>query len=151
VGERVGRIGELVGIEPAVLGCQPFGDVLVVFVVSLAHVGTRRAHVRAQGLEVKDLFLGHLVGDHDDELVALLGRHQRERQAGVAGGRLDDRAAGPSRPSASAASIMDLPMRSLIEPPGLRSSSFRNSRQGPVSMRVTSCIGVLPMASSTVE
>jgi hypothetical protein len=97
---RVGRIGELVGIEPAVLAGQPLGHVLIVFRVPLADVGARQAHLGAHGLEVEDLLLGHLVRHHDDQLVALLGRHQRERQAGVAGGRLDDRAAGLEPPVA---------------------------------------------------
>src|SRR5690606_12788382 len=57
---------------------------------------------------------------------------------------------GRSAPDASAASIMDLPMRSLIEPPGFWLSSFRNSRHGPASSFFTSCIGVLPIASSTL-
>src|SRR5438874_7473972 len=40
---------------------------------------------------------------------------------------------------------MARPMRSLMEPPGFWDSSLRNSWQGPVSMRVTSTIGVLPI------
>src|SRR5262245_38926359 len=44
---------------------------------------------------------------------------------------------------------MATPIRSLIEPPGFCDSSFRNSRQGPVSKRVTSTSGVLPIRSST--
>ncbi len=51
-------------------------------------------------------------------------------------------------PSRSAASIMDSAIRSLIEPPGLRFSSLRNSRQGPVSKLRTSTIGVLPIMAS---
>src|SRR6516164_1627694 len=39
--------------------------------------------------------------------------------------------------------------RSLIEPEGLALSSFRNSRHGPVSMRLTSIRGVEPMRSRT--
>ena len=52
-----------------------------------------------------------------------------------------------SRPSASAASIIESAMRSLIEPPGFWFSSLRNRRHGPVSSRVTSSIGVRPISS----
>jgi len=38
-------------------------------------------------------------------------------------------------------------MRSLIELPGFIDSIFTNSRHGPVSMRVISSIGVLPIIS----
>jgi hypothetical protein len=51
-------------------------------------------------------------------------------------------------PSASAASIIERATRSLIEPPGFWFSSFRNSRQGPVSRLRTSIIGVWPIRSS---
>src|SRR5690606_1349720 len=55
---------------------------------------------------------------------------------------------GFSQPAFSAASIIDRAMRSLMEPPGFWLSSFRNRRHGPVSIRVTSTIGVLPIRSS---
>ena len=55
---------------------------------------------------------------------------------------------GFRRPSRSAASTMPSAMRSLIDPPGLNSSSLANSRQGPVSRLRNSTIGVLPMAAS---
>jgi hypothetical protein len=42
---------------------------------------------------------------------------------------------GFNAPRRSAASIIDKPMRSLIEPPGFAYSSFRNSSHGPVSKR----------------
>ena len=54
---------------------------------------------------------------------------------------------GFSRPSASAASIMVSAMRSLMEPPGLVFSSFRNSLQGPVSKPCSSSMGVWPIRS----
>src|SRR6185437_8159686 len=54
---------------------------------------------------------------------------------------------GLSRPSASAASIIERAMRSLIEPPGLALSSLTKRRQGPVSKPVSSTIGVLPIRS----
>ena len=54
-----------------------------------------------------------------------------------------------SRPSRSAASIIDSAMRSLIEPPGFWLSSLTNSRHGPVSRRVTSTTGVFPTRART--
>jgi hypothetical protein len=42
-------------------------------------------------------------------------------------------------------------MRSLIELPGFCDSSFTKSRQGPVSIRVISSIGVLPIISRTLR
>ena len=53
---------------------------------------------------------------------------------------------GSIRPSASAASIIATPMRSLTEPPGLSISSFANScpRVPDGSIRVSCTIGVLP-------
>src|SRR5574337_2127154 len=53
-------------------------------------------------------------------------------------------------PARSADSIIDRPMRSLIEPPGLALSSFRNSSHTPASRRCALTIGVLPMSSSTL-
>ena len=55
---------------------------------------------------------------------------------------------GFSRPSRSAASIIVSAILSLIEPPGLALSSFRNRRHGPVSKApVISIIGVWPISS----
>jgi hypothetical protein len=73
----------------------------------------------------------HALREREDQVVALGGAHERERDAGVAARRLDDRgAAGLDPPSASAASIIATPMRSLTEPPGLNISSLANSSPG---------------------
>src|SRR6185312_3845193 len=53
-------------------------------------------------------------------------------------------------PARSADSIIDRPMRSLIEPPGLAFSSLKNSSQTPASRRCALTIGVLPISSSTL-
>ena len=52
----------------------------------------------------------------------------------VASTRVDP---GPIFPSRSAASIIERPMRSLIDPPGFCDSSFRRSVHGPVSKERT--------------
>src|SRR5690348_7993287 len=53
-------------------------------------------------------------------------------------------------PARSADSIMERPIRSLIEPPGLALSSLRNSSQAPASRRCALTIGVEPISSSTL-
>ena len=56
---------------------------------------------------------------------------------------------GSIRPSASAASIIATPMRSLTEPPGLNISSLANSWAGESgSSRVSCTIGVRPTQSA---
>ena len=91
---RVRHVRVLVGLVAArdLLG-EPVGD----GVVALRRVvldGGRGDHdlgaVRAQH---RDLLLAHLVGHDEDAAVALERRGDREADAGVAGGRLDDRAA----------------------------------------------------------
>ena len=57
---------------------------------------------------------------------------------------------GFSRPSFSAASIMDTAIRSLIELPGFSDSIFTKRRHGPVSRCLSSSIGVLPIISRTL-
>src|SRR5258708_32192708 len=54
-------------------------------------------------------------------------------------------------PARSADSIIDRPMRSLIDPPGLALSSLKNSSHGPASRRCACTIGVLPISSSTLR
>ncbi|MDT4863759.1 hypothetical protein FQZ97_984800 [compost metagenome] len=51
-------------------------------------------HLGAHGLEVEDLLGGHLVRHHQHHPVALGTADQGQAEAGVAGGRLDDGAAG---------------------------------------------------------
>src|SRR5215213_5160578 len=55
---------------------------------------------------------------------------------------------GSIRPSASAASIIATPMRSLTEPPGLNISSFANSSAPSGAIRVSWTIGVRPTWSA---
>jgi hypothetical protein len=93
--------------------------------VTLADVGARHHDFGAERLQVLDLFAAHLVRDDEQRPIALQRADQREREARVAGGRLDDRSAGlQRRRRRSAASIIDEAIRSLIEPPGFWLSSF---------------------------
>jgi hypothetical protein len=68
-------------------------------VVALGRVvrdGGRRDHdLGAVRAEQRDLLLAHLVGHDEDAAVTLDRRRDGEADAGVSGGRLDDRPAGP--------------------------------------------------------
>ena len=93
VGPRVVRVGVLVGLPGAGLGGEPVAHV-VVGVGVLRRDGGRAHHdLGAVGLEHVALVLADLVGAHKDALVALLLRHHGQADAGVARGRLHDRAA----------------------------------------------------------
>ncbi|KAG0928547.1 hypothetical protein G6F31_017680 [Rhizopus arrhizus] len=63
-------------------GCPVLG-------VSLGHVRAGQAHFGAHRLQVEDLLAAHLVGNDQDQLIALLLGDQRQAQAGVAGRALD--------------------------------------------------------------
>ena len=93
--QGIGRVAELVDEDCAGrFGGDAGGLVLVIVGMSLADVGAGQHHFRAHSFQVKDFFPAHLVGDDENEPVALGGCDQREAEAGVAGGRLDDRSAG---------------------------------------------------------
>jgi hypothetical protein len=61
--------------------------------MALADVGAGGAHFGAQRLQVQHFFGRHLVGHHQQHAVAFQPADQREPEAGVAGGGLDDGAA----------------------------------------------------------
>ena len=93
VGFRVVGIAELVDVVVAALAREARAEVLVVLRMALLDVGAREHDLRAHGAQVEDLLLAHLVRQHQHDAVALLERDEREAEPGVAGGRLDDRAA----------------------------------------------------------
>src|ERR1051325_674999 len=73
VGARIGRIAELVGVPGAGdLAGEAAGYVLVVVGVALADVRTRHAHLGPERADVLDLLLAHLVGDDEEQAIALL-------------------------------------------------------------------------------
>ena len=133
MGVSVALVGVLVGLVPAgdLLG-EPVGDE----VVALGGIRLDRRRTDhdfgAEGAQQRDLLGRDLVGDDEDHLVALDRRGEREADARVPGGRLDDRPAGPKGPSSSARASIERAIRSLLEPPGLRYSSFA-SRVGASS------------------
>ncbi len=91
---RVRHVRVLVGLEAA---RDLLGEPRRHGVVALRRVvvdGGRRDHdLRAVRAQHRDLLLAHLVRHHEDAAVALPGCRDREADAGVAGGRLDDRSA----------------------------------------------------------
>jgi hypothetical protein len=94
VRERIVGVSELVDeVGTAVLG-DGRAEILVVLGMALADVRAGQHDLGAHRTQVEDLLLAHLVGQDEDQLVALLRRHQRETDAGVARRRLDDRVAG---------------------------------------------------------
>ncbi|KAJ0162558.1 hypothetical protein CTA2_4379, partial [Colletotrichum tanaceti] len=99
VGAAVGRVVELVRpdgvVEP--LGVAP--RLVVVVVRVLERHGGHGVDLGAQQPQQVDLALGLRVGHVDDELVALGAAHVREADARVAGGALDDGAAGLEEPA----------------------------------------------------
>ncbi len=86
----VGRVGELVGQEPALLHGEAASDILEV-------LGRRRRGVCGHddlgpnGFEGDALVHRHLFRQHTDQSVASGGGHQGEAHPGVAGRRLDER------------------------------------------------------------
>ena len=85
VGLGVGVVGELVDEIAArnLLG-QALGHVGIVFWVAVRHVRTGQAHIGAHGAQVLDLLFRHLVGDDQQDVIALLLADQSKGQAGIA-------------------------------------------------------------------
>ena len=101
VGLRVGHVRVLVGLEAAGdLLREPVGDAVVALRRVVLDRGRRDHDLGAVGPQHRDLLLAHLVGHDEDAAVAACRRRDREADAGVAGGRLDDRPAGPQLPLA---------------------------------------------------
>ena len=95
VGLRVGRVRVLVGLEGAGdLAREAVGDAVVGARRVGRDVGRRHHHLGPVRAQEVDLLLAHLVRHHRDHAVALEAGGDGEPGAGVAGGRLDDRAAG---------------------------------------------------------
>ena len=90
------HVGVLVGLEAAgdLLG-KPVGDRVVTLRRVRRDGGGADHDLGAVRAQQRDLLLAHLVGHHEDAAVALDRGRDREPDARVAGGRLDDRAARP--------------------------------------------------------
>ncbi len=87
---RVVRVAELVDeVGARRFARDALGHVLVVLRMPLGDVRTGQHNLGTHRLEVEDFLAAHLVGHHQDQVIALLLRHQGQAQAGVAGGALD--------------------------------------------------------------
>jgi hypothetical protein len=148
VGQRVGRVLELVDVDRSRdrLG-QGLGHVLVVFRMALADVAAGQAHVHAHGPQVQDLFPRHLVRHDQDQLVALQRRHLGQAEAGIAGRRLDDRAARLE--AAVGLGRLDHRARHAVldRAPGVLVLQLQEQPARPGVEVATSSIGVLPIRS----
>ena len=58
--------------------------------MAAGHVTSREADFSPQCADVGDLFLGHLVGDDENDAITFRARDESEAEASVAGGRFDD-------------------------------------------------------------
>ena len=99
VRQRIGRIGELVDEERA--GRAPrdrLGEILIVVGMALAHVRARDDDLGAHGPGMQHLLARHLVRHDQQRAIALASADQRKAEPGIAGGRLDDGAAGLEPP-----------------------------------------------------
>src|SRR5438270_10131920 len=58
------------------------------------HVGARQPDLGAEGADVRDFFLRHLVRYNENYAVTFRRRDQSESESGITRGRFDNRAAG---------------------------------------------------------
>ncbi len=122
MGLRVGRVGELLGhVAPSISVGQIVG-----VLDGARHPGGpgRVDDFRAQRGHERLLFLRKVLGHYYDDPVAFLPGRQREADARVARGGLDDDAAGLQLSRGLRGPSKYGPMRSLTLPPGLRNSSL---------------------------
>ena len=119
--------------------------------MALADVGARQAHLGAERAQMQHLLLAHLVGHDEDDAIALLRGDQGEPEAGIAGGRLDHRSAGPERSLALGGLDHGKPDPVLDRAGGIIVLELDEEAARPVSSRVISIIGVSPMLWSTLR
>ncbi len=93
VRQRVVRVTELIDeVRALLIGDRP-AQVLVILGVASADVRTRQDDFGAHGAQIEDLLLAHFVRQNQNQLVALLGRNQRQSEARIAGRGLNQRVA----------------------------------------------------------
>ena len=95
----VRRVRVLVGLEASwYLLSQTVGNAVVALRRVRVDRGRRDDDLGAVRAQHRDLLLAHLVRHHEDAAVAAERRGHRQPHAGVARGRLDDRAPRPQAP-----------------------------------------------------
>jgi hypothetical protein len=105
----------------------------------------RQHHARAKKAHETAALDAEILRHDHDERIALLRADHCKRDTGIAAGRLDDGLAGVQRPRASASSMMASAMRSLIEPMGLKASSFANNSTPSGARWLMRTTGVRPI------
>ena len=151
MGQRVGGIVELVDVKRSRrLPRDFFGQVLVILRMALAtslRVITTSAPRAFRCRTFSWLILSGMTRISRYPFCAATSANPRPVLPAVASTSTEP---GPIFPSRSAVSIIERPMRSLIEPPGFWLSNFRNRRHGPVCRVRTSTSGVLPIKCITL-
>ena len=99
VGKRIIGIAELVDEIRTLLLCNALSQVLVILGMTFCNIRACQHDLGAHGAQVENLFLAHLVRQHENQVITLLCRNQRKADAGVAGGRLDERVSGLDIPA----------------------------------------------------
>jgi hypothetical protein len=118
VGARVRRIGELVDEDRARRAARDrLRHVLVVVGMALADVGAGGDHLGTHRLRMQHLLARHLVRHHQHRAVAFAAAHQCEAEPGIAGGGLDDGAAG-LKPPVGLRRLDHRPRRPVLERAG---------------------------------
>ena len=118
----------------------------------LAHPAQRLGDLHARAVQAQQALAlaAHALRQRQHQLVALRRAHERQRDARCCRSSPRRSSCGPARscPSASAASIIATPMRSLTLPPGLNDSSLANSSHAAVGRRraLRACAAARPAA-----
>jgi hypothetical protein len=135
------RIIELFGEEGAVLVGESLGRAHH----AAAALGRRRQDdLRAQRAHQLAPLDREAVGHEGDEGIAARRADHRQRDAGVAGGRLDHHLPGLSTPRCSASRMMPSARRSFTEDIGLKASSLAYMVTPLGASLLMRTIGVLP-------
>jgi hypothetical protein len=88
------RIGELIDEVRTALFGNAHAHVLVILGMALADIRAREYHFCAERAQIENLFLAHLVRNHQHQAITLLRSRQRQTQSGVTGRRFDQCIAG---------------------------------------------------------
>jgi len=81
--QRIVGVSELIDKIGTLLFRDALPDILVVLRVALTYIGAGQDNLCTHRAQVEDFLLAHLVGQHQDQLVAFLSRDQCQAQAGV--------------------------------------------------------------------
>ena len=152
VGLGVRRVRVLVGLEPSrdLLG-EPVGDGVVALGRGRFDGGRGDHDLGAVRAEHRDLLLAHLVRHHEDAAIAAERRGDREPDAGVPRGRLDDRPARAEPPVLLGGLEHREPDPVLHRAAGVQVLELREQLTGTSRLRRSRrTIGVRPTSSRTV-